>query len=106
MFCVNAYPVFMYRLQCTREIGVVCVPVGFRLMERVWPFQQHSQGSCFVSTQGSGGWIKVYAGSYRVLITTQMELLDYKQSSPCVRFLCHVQKPIVHCYCIIYTFIA
>ena len=74
MLCVNAYPVFVYGLQCKMELGVVCIPIGFRLKGRVWPFQQHSQWSFFaklsllLSTQGSGGWIKVYAGSYLVII--------------------------------------
>ena len=77
------------------------IPLGCMMKGRVWPFQQHSLGSCCVSTYGSGGWIRVYAGSYRVLITTQMELLDYKQSSPCIRFLCHVKKSVVHSYFII-----
>ena len=45
MVCVNAYPVFVYGLQCKMELGVVCIPVGFRLKGRVWPFQQHSQWS-------------------------------------------------------------
>ena len=30
MFCVNAYPVIVYGLQRTMELGVVCIPVGFR----------------------------------------------------------------------------